>query len=103
MKREKLEICEKCEHFVQHYTYSKWLGFKKIDCGHCYKRQMNKKECALFEEASENYDEEVSILNQVLKYEKQLKDLIFNIKTLSGALDNLKKEIISLELEKKHN
>ena len=93
MKKEKLEICEKCDNFVQHYTYSKWLGFTKIDCGHCYKRQLNKKECALYKESSRNYDKEISILNQVLKYEKQLKDLISNINTLSEALNNLKRKL----------
>lgn len=57
----KISVCENCKHIHQHYTYSKF-GFLKIDCGHCAKRKMKKKDCNFFEESKNNTINEISIM-----------------------------------------
>lgn len=99
----KISFCEKCEHFAQHYIYSKKFGITKTDCGHCHKKQMNKKECSLFKETNKTNENEISIFDEITKYKIIFNSVIYKINTLSSALDNIEKQIQSLIKEKKHN
>ena len=98
----KIEVCEKCENFIQHYTYSKF-GLTKINCGHCHKRQMNKKECSLFKETEQTFEDEISIFAEIVKYKIIFNSVIYKINTLGSVLDNIEKQVQSLIKEKKHN
>ena len=98
----KLEVCEKCEYFVQHYVYSNKFGLTKTSCGHCLKKQMKKKECSLFKETEKTYEKEISIFDEIIKYRLMLKIINFKIETLNSMFNNITKEIQTLN-EKKHN
>lgn len=58
MKREKLLMCEKCLHFIQHYSINRIGGVFKVFCGHCTERQLSKKECSKFQECPTSHDSE---------------------------------------------
>lgn len=91
----KKEICEKCENFIKHYSYSKF-GITKLKCGHCYKHQMSKKDCKLFKETSKNLEQEISIFDEIVKYKTIFNTIIYKIETLNLLLDKIQNEIISL-------
>ena len=88
----KKEICQKCENYIQHYSYSKF-GITKMDCGHCYKRQMNKKECKIFKESSKNFEQEISIFDEIAKYKFTFNTIFFKLETLNSMLDKIENEI----------
>jgi len=98
----KLDICEKCENFIQHYCYSNKFGITKINCGHCYKRQMNKKQCALFKETQKTNEKEISIFDEIVKNKIIFKSVIFKIETINFSKNKIEKEIKTLNKEKKH-
>ncbi len=98
----KIQICKKCKHFQQHYVNSKFLGFFTVNCGHCHKKLIKKANCESFEEYENIEEKDISIINSFLSYERKLNKLINEICVLVDSTRNLKKEIISFELEKKH-
>ena len=89
----KKEVCQKCKHFIQHYSYSNKFGVTKINCGHCYKRQMAKKECSMFEEKVQVNENEISIFDEIVKYKIILNSAISKIETMNSLLNNIEKDI----------
>lgn len=69
------------------------FGFSKIDCGHCHKRLMKKKDCNRFEESAENFENEIDIINYLHIYNRQIIHLSGEMGRLVGRLIELKKEI----------
>lgn len=74
------------------------MGFSPIDCGHCHKKLMKKANCENFESCEKIVENDISIINSFLIFERKLNKLINEIGVLVGSTSNLKKEIISLEL-----
>lgn len=89
----KKSTCAKCKHFYQHFMYSQMLGFSKIDCGHCCKNLMRKKECGFFEERHENFEKEIAIMQYLHNYDRQLNGLSLKLGTLVNAIKQLKTEV----------
>ncbi len=99
----KLEICKNCKNFTQHYSYSNKFGITKTNCGNCFKRQMNKKECSFFTETTKTNEKEISIFDEIIKYKMLFNSILFKIETFNSVLNNIEKEIQTLLKEKKHN
>lgn len=89
----KLDICKNCENFIPHYTYSKILNISKIHCGHCTLHKRKSANCQSFKELINKNEDEISILNLILGYEKKFNKLICEIGDLSLALFVLRKDI----------
>lgn len=96
----KKEICEKCKNYVQHYSYSKF-GISKMNCGHCFKRQMSKKECTMFKEKETTCENEISVFDEIIKYQLMFKSVIFKIETLTSSLEKIQSNVKLLIKEKK--
>lgn len=92
----KITICSKCKNFTPHYSHSKKFGFSKINCGHCRKKLIKKKDCGCFEQSNENFEEEISILDRLYNFDIQLERLSFNFETLINSVNTLKTEILNL-------
>ncbi len=79
MKYDKNINCEKCIHFIQHYSINNELGLISINCGHC--RLMNKKSSPSFscEQFKKIYKEkklsELTPIYYLNKIEMQLKNI----------------------------
>lgn len=94
----KLEICEKCKHFIQHYVLSNYFGITKTCDGHCeYKQNLkNKTTCEKFEEENKsNQDKQINIL-------KELHRIEINLHSIANKLILIKKQLTELKNEKKH-
>lgn len=89
----KKSICANCKNFQPHYIYSKMFGFSKINCGHCHKKLMKKKDCRCYEKSDNNFDNEINIINYLHLYDRQIIYLSSEMGRLAGRLIELKEEI----------
>ena len=96
----KIKICKKCKHFQQHYANTTFLGVSPVDCGHCHKNLMKKANCENFEECEKIVENDISIINSFLIFERKLNKLIKEITILVDSTKDLKTKIFNLE--KKH-
>ena len=87
----KISICENCANFHQHYTYSKF-GFSKIECGHCSKKKMKKKECNFFEENKNNFTTEINIMQLINDCNKQIKFMIKKLNNIINSTQQIKEQ-----------
>ena len=90
----KIEICENCEHFIQHYVNSKHCGIIKTRCGYCIKNQMRKKDCQLFEKSPKEYEDEISILCLISSYEKKFNRFLTSFEEFKELCSSIKKETL---------
>lgn len=71
------ELCKSCENFYQHYGLSGAMGVHSLYCGHCLKRFDKKiakdNTCPNYKQNVNIQVKQLSMLNQLIKIEKELK------------------------------
>ena len=89
----KRKVCEKCKHYIQHYTYNQKLGFIKVYCGHCRKKLIKEKDCDNFEQCLSVYNDEIDILDLFIKCNNEINTLTYKTGLLCGLITQLKTKI----------
>ena len=58
------------------------FGFSDVQCGHCHKKLMKKKECGCFEEGNVTKEKELTILQKIHLYHRKMNEISYKFEML---------------------